>query len=71
MWTLVLYTMLVATASGAGTSSTTTTIRFDTETQCRTATERLLTVPSHAIFDGQNKQVGVFRIFAQCIADAK
>lgn len=70
MWTLVLYTMLVGTAGG-GVHTTTTTLKFDTEVQCRAAFERLLFLPVTPVFDASNKQVGAFRVAAQCIADAK
>ena len=70
MWTLLVYTMLVGTTAG-GVHSTTTALKFDTEAQCKAAFERLTFAPVSAIFDASNKQVGVFRVSGQCIADAK
>jgi hypothetical protein len=69
MWTLVFYTMIVGTSVGAGAHSNTMMLKFDTETQCKAAFERLAV--TSAIFDNTNKQVGVHRVSGQCVEGAK
>ncbi|WP_453943176.1 hypothetical protein [Bradyrhizobium sp. USDA 372] len=62
--------MLINTVSG-GAHSTTTTLKFETEAQCKAAFERLMVLPVTPVFDQSNKPVGIFRLSAQCIGDAK
>ncbi len=69
MWTLVLYTILFGATAGGGASSNMITLKFDTETQCKAAFDRLASTAT--LFDNANKPVGVYRVSGQCIPDAK
>ena len=69
MWTMVIFTMLVALPPGSGASSTTTTIpnmKFDSRSDCIAELASMLqTLP---VFDQGNRQVGVFRVWGHCVA---
>jgi hypothetical protein len=80
MWTLILYTALVATSPSGGVSSTTTTLSFDSKELCDTALNSLLAVPTMALFDKGSpaltssidaKKVAVFHVFGHCVANSK
>jgi hypothetical protein len=71
MWTLILYTMLVSTAPAGGVHSTTTALSFNSKEQCDAALNTLIAVPTVAVFDNGNRQVGVFRTVGHCVSNSK
>ena len=66
MWTLILFTALVATPPATGVHSTTTTFKFDTQEQCDAAAKQL-NVPKPYL---SHRSAGIV-VSAECIVGAK
>lgn len=69
MWTLILYGLLISTVPGGGVETSSTVLKFESEDQCHAALKSAVT--SHSVRNRAAKEVGVFSVRGQCIANAK